>query len=931
MVFASDKFKKKYNNLPDDYKQSIHQIVENLNSMSSKDQPKYLESLCGENGKAKWNGIRRTLYHLYPQGQKSTHRLFYCFVTDLEEDLRYNSGLFEGVVFLDYTTRKEDEDKAANNYDKYSIKYLSKFLPPVAVDLQVNLNKPKFWFCLTNDQKDVLDLRQPALVKGSAGTGKTIISFELFKQWINSDHTKKYLYLTYTKNLLNKARETLIEDGINFNSDHIELIEFSELLGRSMKSRIINERMARDVIKSILSTYTKNNRLPNDIMFSDYFIYSYIRGLLKGRICTTVKSSLNYEQAKSALNDFLITCDLRENEKIKLMRVILDYLDQNEVNDKSYSQEIIPSVIVLYNNKKEKDRFIEKLGNVFNQKIFNKLNSFKSYIEEFDYCTHDLLSAELQKDGFTQANINLLFEIRKKYDEELYKKNLFDDNDFAKYILNQEINDDEKYDGIIVDEVQDLTENQIEALVSMTKKASNNISFFGDPNQTINPTVYNYGRFNSFVYRKTQSINRKNIKITHRCGPNLLEYINHLVDLRRKFQLTSNTEDLEMEVSAIKRIDTYWACLVTDKVMINKVLEEFTRAFDCIIIVNDIQIKQKLIKRINDIIDVDHEYLDNQIITVQESKGLESKNVIIFNLISDNIEIFTNLQSHNKKIATMTFNKLYVSCTRAEDSIIILEENLDDYTSIKNDYFYVNGKPMVENISEDVISDYLSITINPILFLEQAEIAFVDLNFKKALKKVNISIKNSVEQFKDDEELSWVRFYIPDDSKLLSTYYLNDAYHNYNEFTQDFNILIDHTVKSSEEHSKILLLKNRYDCFNKALDLKKVCLKCIEYEEYEDLMQDDDRFKYIHDLILMKNEIGSMFVSNRIQNLDVKEQYLSLVRYINGYQEYNGKTRKAISSLILEQDIYEKVLYKRVETDAYEELKSSLGNLKGCL
>ena len=56
--------------MPDDYKQSIHQIVENLNSMSSKDQPKYLESLCGENGKAKWNGIRRTLYHLYPQGQK---------------------------------------------------------------------------------------------------------------------------------------------------------------------------------------------------------------------------------------------------------------------------------------------------------------------------------------------------------------------------------------------------------------------------------------------------------------------------------------------------------------------------------------------------------------------------------------------------------------------------------------------------------------------------------------------------------------------------------------------------------------------------------------------------------------------------------------------------------------------------------------------
>jgi hypothetical protein len=931
MIYASDKFKKKYSNLPDDFKHEIHRIVENLNSIKEKDQSKYLESLCGENGKALWTGIGKTLFHLYPQGQKSTDRLFYCYVKNLEDELKHNSGLFEGIVFIDYTRKKEEADKAANNYDRYSVKYLSKFMPPAPINIHINLNKPQFWFCLTSDQKSVLNLKQPALVKGSAGTGKTIISFELLKKWIDSDNTKKYLYLTYTKNLLRKAKEALIEDGIEFNSDSIDLIEFSNLREKTKKNEIINEKAARDIISSILSVYSKNNRLPNDILFSDYFIYSYIRGLLKGRILSINKFFLNYEQANMYLTDFLMHSDLNTSEKIKLKRIILDYLDKNEITEKSYNQDIVPSAIILYNSKKDKDKFKEKLPRLFNQDIFIELNRFRLAKAIYKYYSDDLITLELEKDGLAQKNISLLLEIKNRYDEELDKRNLIDDNDFAKYILNQEISDDEKYDGIIVDEVQDLTETQIEALVSLSKNDSDKISFFGDPNQTINPTVYDYGRFNSFVYKKTQNINRKNIKITHRCGPNLLEYINHLVSLRKIFQLTSNPEDLEIEESAITKIDTYWACLVTDKLMIDKVLEEFTRALDCIIIVNDDLIKQKLIRRINNIIDVDHEYLDNQIITVQDSKGLESKNVIIYNIISDNIEIFTNLNTHNKKIATMTFNKLYVSCTRAEDSIIIIEENLEDYTTIKNDYFFINGKPMIENISEDAISDYLSITINPILFLEQAEHAFEDLNFKKSLKKVNISIKNSVEQFKDDEEFIWVKHYIQEDSKLLTTYYLSDASHNYNEFIHEFDILINHTVESNEEVSKVQLLKNRYDCFIKTLDLKKVCLKCIEYEEYEDLMQDDGRFKYIHDLILMKNEIGSMYVANRIQNLDIKDKYLSLVRYIHGYQAYNNKTRVALNSLILDDEIYARILLDMVENDAYKELGTSLKNLKGCL
>ncbi|MBU1144234.1 MAG: hypothetical protein KJ971_00055, partial [Firmicutes bacterium] len=126
-------------------------------------------------------------------------------------------------------------------------------------------------------------------------------------------------------------------------------------------------------------------------------------------------------------------------------------------------------------------------------------------------------------------------------------------------------------------------------------------------------------------------------------------------------------------------------------------------------------------------------------------------------------------------------------------------------------------------------------------------------------------------------------------------------------------------------------LKNRYDCFIKALDLRKVCLKCLEYEEYEDLMQDDDRFKYIHDMILMKNEIGSMYMANRVSNNIIKEDYLSLIRYIHGYQAYNDKTRKALRNLTLDKRIYSEILYSMVQKDAYNKIEASLNNLKGYL
>ena len=129
----------------------------------------------------------------------------------------------------------------------------------------------------------------------------------------------------------------------------------------------------------------------------------------------------------------------------------------------------------------------------------------------------------------------------------------------------------------------------------------------------------------------------------------------------------------------------------------------------------------EVINRIKEIDGISYDSsVENQIITVQESKGLESTNIIMYNIISDNLDIFKNLMESNNKVSSMTFNKFYVSVTRARNSVIICETGLNSNEEIKSVMFYMEGKKVPEEISEDEVEDYLEITTDPEKFHDQA-------------------------------------------------------------------------------------------------------------------------------------------------------------------------------------------------------------------
>jgi hypothetical protein len=410
-----------------------------------------------------------------------------------------------------------------------------------------------------------------------------------------------------------------------------------------------------------------------------------------------------------------------------------------------------------------------------------------------------------------------------------------------------------------------------------------------------------------------------------------LEYINHLTSLRRDFNITTDREDLEEEISGIEKTDTYWACLVEDKNIIDSILEKFLNAVDCYLIVDNDETKADVIDRIKEITSdyADEEIINNQIITVQNAKGLESKNVIIFNLISDNIDIFENIISENNKVSSMTFNKLYVSCTRAEDSLIICEEKLNQNLNLREKIFNYNGKSKIEKILVDDIESYLSISINPEVFYEQAIIAMEDNNYLKAYKKNNIAIKNILNQFVEEDSFASVLDLIKTEIRYNILKFPPNVKDNegIELFLSSFEIFLAKFHSSIENAIYDALIK-RKELLIKAIRTKEICKKRNELDEYlnMNIMTETDIIEYLEEFILLENFECAYYCANNLTS--DKQSYEKLIRYIFDYESYENVVDHISRIQFKNLKCAEYLFAHKVKIDAYDKLEASINDLE---
>ncbi|MGL6024287.1 MAG: UvrD-helicase domain-containing protein, partial [Cetobacterium sp.] len=261
----------------------------------------------------------------------------------------------------------------------------------------------------------------------------------------------------------------------------------------------------------------------------------------------------------------------------------------------------------------------------------------------------------------------ILYDIAIKYNEWCRSKSLFDLNDLSILAREKAM----KYDYIIIDEVQDLTEVQIFCLTSLVQQKEN-LFLVGDIHQMINATFFSFERMKNLFYsRYNERVNLRILSKNYRSCKNIVDLANYFAELRGKYIGNLGSDDYK-EV-AIQKDG------VVNLTRVNfTLLERAQNNPNSAIIVPDQNVKNNLLEKLNN---------KHRIFTINEIKGLEYKNIICYNLSSNYEEqwnkIFSKATKHDQKYRKY-FNIFYVGVTRAQEKLIIMEEKIENNEVLKN-------------------------------------------------------------------------------------------------------------------------------------------------------------------------------------------------------------------------------------------------------
>ncbi|RUA08908.1 MAG: hypothetical protein DSY38_01160, partial [Fusobacteria bacterium] len=300
----------------------------------------------------------------------------------------------------------------------------------------------------------------------------------------------------------------------------------------------------------------------------------------------------------------------RNSEDEKMVEFYsLEELYEKELNKKPTGVKIFDKFIYEYNPRLPKG--IEELE--LYQEIRGIIKGSMSSKGKGNW-ERDLNNAMIPKEDYLSLNKKYtiydskkrdeIYEFAKVYQNWLEDNNYFDENDLAREVI---LKKEPKFDYIICDEVQDLTEIEIYMLTKLVKNREY-VFLAGDIHQIINPTYFSFSRVRSLFYKDNYV--EKALSKNYRSQKKIVDLANQLTKLRAEY-IGKLGEDYK-EISILEEKDIF-----IDKIDYDflKKLEENTT----IVLVPTDETKNKLRKKIPEI--------ENKILTVQDIKGLEFDSV----------------------------------------------------------------------------------------------------------------------------------------------------------------------------------------------------------------------------------------------------------------------------------------------------------------
>lgn len=286
---------------------------------------------------------------------------------------------------------------------------------------------------------------------------------------------------------------------------------------------------------------------------------------------------------------------------------------------------------------------------------------------------------------FPAADRDKLYDLFEKYRDWLAESKLYDLNLISHQWRAEAA---PRYDFVVVDEVQDLTNAQL-ALILKTLKKPGHFLLCGDSNQIVHPNFFSWSKVKSLFWREPDLAARQELKVLRanfRNSRETTQIANTLLKIKHK-RFGSIDRESNFLVDAVAG-ESGTVTVLNDKDAVKKDLNQKTKGSTQFAV---------LVMRDEDKLEARKFFQTPLIFSIHEAKGLEYENIVLYRFVSDHRAEFSEIadgvtaqdlvgddleyrrarDKADKSLEVYKFyvNALYVALTRSIRNVYLVESD----------------------------------------------------------------------------------------------------------------------------------------------------------------------------------------------------------------------------------------------------------------
>ena len=530
-------------------------------------------------------------------------------------------------------------------------------------------NNPDFFelfLYLTGEQQDVLDLKPPVLLSGTAGSGKTTLAVYYL---LKGGHIGQNVLFVTCSHFLRDYSEKLYRGLVVHSSleDKVGNVRFSmlrELVLEILAAAGVHQDLKQEVdLKGFTEIFSRHSLAKK---YDAELVWEEIRSIIKG---ANPPVSLRHYRTLIAryLGNTLTTIHLRQLKDALLALKPYDFTKKFEriIEKKSACIDFTDFVqrLSLPNQQSDYATFSFILG-----EILRILEAKESHLSSA------LLTLEEYSELGRKRAPNFLYDreeiysIAQYYQAQLEAEKRFDEIDLCRraIVALEQLGDQFQWDLVVSDEVQDFSDIQLTLLFKLSK-IPGSLVCAGDPKQIINPSGFRWEELKNRFYEQGLPVPEvQHLHLNFRCVGSVVKLSNALLSLKQQLVGISGHE--RMEQWKFNGRPPYLLHGINETEMSGEVAA--TAAGQVILVRSDSE-KRKLMKSLG----------TELVFTINEAKGLEFDTVLLWKFSSDakSSDIWRKIQAENiletkhHPLIRHEINLLYVAVTRARNTLIIYD------------------------------------------------------------------------------------------------------------------------------------------------------------------------------------------------------------------------------------------------------------------